>query len=226
MPYTNLKNNLIANFKENNFESLFNSKKYYAKTLTIPNDYNLNISLSFPGKLSKQTKYGIKYDYRFQFNGQAITHEDIVRDLNNSIRVNPDIFNELYTLLINLCSEPFIEISDYPDLQNYYNDYTPKFKLEELVTIIPYLVVQEDINFPMPCFDGRRMSFYRYIEALLCTLPNSSMNIEQIVLRTNFKGGSRPAPMKEFTEYYKPIYYINPSLNPLLATSQNQILHI
>ena len=60
--------------------------------------------------------------------------------------------------------------------------------LEELFCSIKWIVLQEDINYPIP-FEGRRMPLARYLETIFIT-QNNSHTLEDVIKRALFH--SRP----------------------------------
>lgn len=42
------------------------------------------------------------------------------------------------------------------------------FPFEELTSLMFYIAIQEDINYPDAHYQGRKMCFYRYLEAVYC----------------------------------------------------------
>lgn len=174
----------------------------------IIND-SLNLSINFPGYKTTK-KYGkLIYDYRVDLNNIAISHTNIVIDIYNKCRQAPHLSNNLYRFLLDISKNALnTNLNNYTDLLNF-NFIAPSTKLleqsniahknlgkyfnqsanswnysfEELKYLISYIVLQEDINYPMPRYNGRRMSFYRYIEALICTFPND-YTLENVIERT------------------------------------------
>lgn len=227
MNYLNLKNSLFIKFEENNFKELCQCKNRKSITLPINNPYNLNLTVSFPGYKAKYLGDSLVYDYRIDLNEIPISHTNIVTDIYNKAIQSPDIQNDLFNFLIDLSKNALnVNLNDYPQLSNYKfrapsnqlldiikiahgdknynadaNSWSYSFK--ELSTIIPYIVLQEDINYPMPRFNGRRMSFYRYIEAILCTSAKSNHSIKDVISRT--LSHTKPKLWSEFTDFYKPI---------------------
>lgn len=125
-------------------------------------------------------------------NGQNI-------NLNNYIELCRREFSNPSNELINIIDYEHRRINkNYDSNANLMN-----YSIQELVDIIPYIVLQEDINYPMPRLQGRRMSFYRYIESVLCA-ENNRHNIEEIVRRIFFIDG-RPINWEGYDNIYKQI---------------------
>lgn len=174
----------------------------------------------------------IIYDYRVNLRNRyidtALTHVNIIIDLYNKqlqlgdssilfdllldIARNGDDYNrKFYTLLDTLnLSPPSWDLLHnaakvHKSLGKYYNTKANSwnYSLDELVQSVIWIVLQEDINYPMPRYEGRRMPFYRYMEALVCArdnLNNSKYNIS-LVMRRAMQHKRRPALWSEIIDY-------------------------
>jgi hypothetical protein len=161
----------------------------------VPNNHNLNLTINYPGMKSTRNKYGFVYDYRVDMNGVAISHANIIVDLyNKSLQLPGDtgiLVNFLYDLAVNgdgysqathkkLSNEDFTHPSE--EIINYVNtvhrnlgkvypqtgNRNWNYSIDQLAHLIMWIVLQEDINYPMPRLQGRRMPFYRYLETIYC----------------------------------------------------------
>jgi hypothetical protein len=125
-------------------------------------------------------------DFRISLNGHAVSHEDIIRDIWGKLEngVKPDI---LRAFLFDLAENGIIS-----NTKNYNSiDGCTGYSLDELLHTIAWIALQEDINYPMPNYQGRKMPFYRYIEAIyVYTNPKNPFNFDKqtILSRTNIKG--------------------------------------
>jgi len=140
----------------------------------------------------------IVYDYRVDIDivtskfPTSLSHVDIIVDIYNKCLHNFD--RELMRqLLIKTAREGQFDVNQYSQLRSYsyqaidkslirfaanghtalgktYNSTANQFDLtfEELFNSIFWIVLQEDINYPRPKFQGRKMPFSRYLEALYC----------------------------------------------------------
>lgn len=226
MCYNNLKNYLLNNFENNDFINLWKQRKINQNSIEVHNNFNLNLSVAFPGYKTDYKYNHIVYDYRVDLNRIAISHANIVTDIYNKCVQAPHLIHDIYNFLIDLAYNGLnVNLNRYPQLLNYRfqppnnellteveNGHNGKYynrlanswnySFEELSSIIPYIVLQEDINYPMPRFSGRRMSFYRYVEAIFCSL-NNQYSIRHAINRT--LSHSRPQLWMEFNDYYQPI---------------------
>lgn len=137
-----------------------------------------------------------KYDYRVDMhkNGvqYALSHSNIILDLYCKCCEGfpTDVLKKI---LIDLFKNGVIDESNYPqifeykqssiptdlleDFSKYHTNLNKKFELkaheqsmnfEELLNSIMWIAIQEDINYPIPRFEGRKMPLSRYIEAIWC----------------------------------------------------------
>lgn len=227
MNYTESRTYLLNQFNNNNFDGLFYNKRTNQASIAVANNFNLNLTIAFPG-YKTQYKHGhLVYDYRVDLNKIPISHTNIVTDIYNKAIQAPQLVNDLYKFLIDLSFNALnIDLNKYQQLLNHnfqapstelltlvkkahgtkqynINGNAWSYSLKELSTIIPYIVLQEDINYPMPRFNGRRMSFYRYVEAIFCSLNNNYYTLQQVIVRT--LSHTRPALWNEFNQFYQPI---------------------
>jgi hypothetical protein len=76
------------------------------------------------------------------------------------------------------------------------------YSADELRYVISYIVLQEDINYPPPGHEGRRMPFYRYVEALMMNevAVATSYTLDDVISRTLSHG--RPPLYGELKDIY------------------------
>lgn len=175
-------------------------------------------------------KNKITYDYRVDLNEIAISHTNIVVDIYNKSIQNPEIRIPLYNFLVDISKNAlntnlnnhqlllnFKFTAPTPELLNQaaiahqinrkiYNKNANKlnYSLEQLKYLISYIVLQEDINYPMPKKAGRRMSFYRYIEAIICSSTRNNYSLSDVITRSlshNF-----PPLWEKYLSYYRPVF--------------------
>ena len=56
------------------------------------------------------------------------------------------------------------------------------FSFEQLTDLMFYIAIQEDINYPERYYQGRKMCFYRYLEAIYCKIY-SNHSLKEAILR-------------------------------------------
>ncbi|MDX8045376.1 hypothetical protein SH601_05175 [Gracilibacillus sp. S3-1-1] len=199
------------------------------KTIHIKNKPNLNLEISFPGYKTKITNHKVTYDYRVSLKGIAISHANIIVDLYNKAIQLQDRAYLLNDYLLDIAERGY----DY-NRQQYmaFNQITApdssllnrvekihssigkqfgrkgnedwNYSLDELSYMIMFIVLQEDINYPPPHYEGRKMPFARYLEAVyLAQHPqNGTFNLKDVFLRT-LAHHKRPIPYKlDGLQYY------------------------
>lgn len=160
-----------------------------------------SIQIVFPGYKPNAT------DYRVELvkNGVAIplSHMNIIVDLVNKTAYQGMDVNGLRAALEKHAIEGALDFaalaSTLPYQQNAPSQVLLQrvptsrgnesdLTLEELFTVIRWSALQEDINYPIANGKaGRRMSYYRYAEALH-GVKHGTPTIEEMVPRTQFKG--------------------------------------
>lgn len=177
-----------------------------------PVDEDEIIKLRYPGKKTRYKEDGsIIYDYLVEFKGDAITHKEIIVNLYNRVSQQPDssdkqdFAKDLIEFLITLAREAvsipslFLELGgNLPPSRallaktKSHIDYS--FSFQELATLIPWISLQEDINYPMnerrkrdnEFNEGRKMCFKRYLEAVYTATEEgqNSHSIYEVIKRS------------------------------------------
>ena len=214
---------MITVFNKNGFTKNVHNKNTHASQVIIETCSNgSEISVSFPGYKAKITRNKKVYDYRVDIkkNGlkTALSHTNIITDIYNKI-VNCNMSSRaLSNVLIEVSQEGNMNLQSIsqslpynptPPDQNLltrvsnahsgktYNPDGNSFDLtlEELLLSIKWIVLQEDINYPISNgFEGRKMPFARYLETILVT-QNSSHTLEEVIQRA--LSHSRPTQWNE-----------------------------
>lgn len=176
---------------------------------------------SAPNRFGGYT-YDYRVDLLLQRKGNfqtTLSHVNVIVDITNKCKKDPSLKQVLPGILIDLytngTSRKTIEVkSDYEPsliyndliseadethrrLSKTYNKDGNRFELtfEELFHSIMWISLQEDLNYPMPRFEGRRMSFSRYLE---CIWQLDSRNtLSEVIERA--LSHSRPLPWSNKT---------------------------
>ena len=212
MEYQKAKRQLLENFQNNNFETNLRSSNLHATQSvveTLPN--GTVFSISYPGYKAGVGRNGnIIYDYRVDIvkNGTttALSHTNIIADIYNKIVNCGMSADDLKNVLIEISQEGSNNIQDIVGRLPYtsatpvqtlcdiirnahgsktYNNIGNSFDLtvEELLTAIKFIVLQEDINYPIKSgYEGRKMPFERYLETIFIT-QNTSHTLEEVINR-------------------------------------------
>lgn len=62
------------------------------------------------------------------------------------------------------------------------------FSFEELTSLMFYIAIQEDINYPEARYQGRKMCFYRYLEAIYCKTHTNKYTLDDANRKAEAKG--------------------------------------
>ncbi|MDM8555910.1 hypothetical protein QUF75_14350 [Desulfococcaceae bacterium HSG7] len=151
----------------------------------------------------------------------ALSHANIITDIFNKIQNGEMSANNLKAVLIEVAQEGNIDL-DKIKANLAYNPIAPPqtlisrvrtahgkknynhvgnssdLTIEELLASIKWIVLQEDINYPIRNhYEGRKMPFARYLETVFIT-QNNSHSLEEVISRALTH--SRPAQWAE-TDY-------------------------
>lgn len=140
-----------------------------------------NLTITYPGKKKKG-------DYRLTINGVPPTHTDIVRTIYN------------YTTSANF--DQVVEFLDdvYKNGLNATSTLFPRSFIEKLF----WITLQEEINYPSPQYQGRKLPFCRFYEGALSKI--SSVNLLNVLNRTN-NHGSRVPNLYKTGSILRPSFY-------------------
>lgn len=151
-----------------------------------PQSFNVgDLRIVYPGKKSEG-------DYILFRNGIAPTHENVVTYIYNAISSNKENFSKFLVELEHLYLYGLN--SKYPFLPQKDKD------------LIFWITLQEEINYPQPRYNGRKLIYQRYFEGLLAAIGH--IPIKEVIDRTN----SNSIPVlydlnRLSTTLYTPIFY-------------------
>lgn len=222
MNFQQSKNHLLTIFSQNDFIADMNAKRKHTKQILLETCSNgTKISVSFPGYKAYSSNRRTIYDYRVDITKNRITtalsHTNIIADIYNKIIKGGMSSEGLRETLIEISQEGNINLDNIKGRLLYTsvsptNEYRKRIKeahkskfyneignsfdftVEELLKLIKWIVLQEDINYPIPRYEGRKMPFARYLEAIFIT-ENNSHTLEEVIYRT--LSHSRPSQWKE-----------------------------
>ena len=210
MKFIETKKHLVDLFKSNNFEEDARNNCLHTNLLEVEALSNgSKIFVSFPGY--KCIRYNeIVYDYRVDISKNedrvTLSHANIITDLFNKVKNVGMAPKELANALIESSIESTFELDKVVNNLKYnpvkpnkdlisrvntahgnktYNQPGNAFDLtiEELFSCIKWIVIQEDINYPISSHcQGRRMPFSRYIEAVF-TAQSNTHRLEEVIQR-------------------------------------------
>lgn len=210
-------------FDEVDYSGLVEAGKTHSVTRVVHRcDSGAVISLCFPGYKAHDrgtTDYRVDIEKETQ---TSLSHANIILDVYSkcqSGRVDPE---EMRTYLERTAEDGRDVIGDLPpSMQNYargdpsdrdlietvasghpagdsFNRHGNQWDLdvEELTHSMFWIVLQEDINYPMPKYEGRKMPFSRYMEAVWAAHQNDESLLKKVIKRALAKG-HRPDPWPE-----------------------------
>jgi hypothetical protein len=202
---------LINIFNENDFQQRAHEQNFHSCQKLIQRCANHSeIIISYPGYKSKTTKWGMAYDYRVDLAKNNLTtslsHANIITDIYNKILSGGMSAERLKEILIDISMEGNIDLPAIVSSLNYTS--TPPdpclidrvnaahnaksfnrvgnssdLTIEELLGSIKWIVLQEDINYPITKgLEGRKMPLARYLETIFIT-HNNSHALEEVISR-------------------------------------------
>jgi hypothetical protein len=216
MNYSEAKQKLNKLFESKNYQSLIQKGWHHQYQDLIETCANgSQIYISYPGlKARVKNNKEIVYDYRVDMVTShiktSLSHANIIVDIYNKCfhGFNRELMKKL---LIRSAKEGQFNLDIYPEIKRYpyhavdssilqystdahkalgktYNSSANQFDLtfEELLKSIFWIVIQEDINYPMPRYQGRKMPFSRYLETLHCFEGSHTLN--EVIHRALLEG--------------------------------------
>lgn len=154
-----------------------NAKQHYYDLKRFDNNRRLRIR--YPGYKTQKDK--CDYCVYLVDDGKecAISHEEIMKDLyNKTTRENYSNIKKYIEDVAIVGEENISEIS-YSGI-----DFNLGFTFDELTNLMFYIGIQEDINYPKKHLEGRKMCFYRYIEAIYCKI-HTNHSLADAIKRAN-----------------------------------------
>jgi len=216
MHYSEAEQKLEKLFESRNYRLLIQQRlRHIHQDLIYTCSNGAAIYISYPGFKARIGRNGkIVYDYRVdiltpQLN-TSLSHANIIVDIYNKCLQGFD--RELMKqILIGAAREGQIDVEQYSQVKSYsccavnqsilrcaidahialgkvYYSTANQSDLtfEELFSSIFWIVLQEDINYPMPRYQGRKMPFSRYLEALHCFESNHTL--DEVISRALLEG--------------------------------------
>ena len=214
-------------FDKNDFaKSVKESNKHASKVMLERFNNGTEIYISFPGYKSRVSANKITYDYRVDIEKNKLTtslsHANIITDIFNKITNGNMSGDNLRGVLIELAQNGRFEINEINKILPYtsitpqqalidyvkrahgnkqYNKLGNSFDLtiEELMYSIKWIVLQEDINYPIAKnYEGRKMPFSRYLETIFVT-KNKSYELKNVISRALSHYRPNPWPEMDYS---------------------------
>lgn len=161
-----------------------NEKAFYQELEVLSN--NKKIAIRYPGYKTKKDRSD--YCVYLVDGGREypISHVDIMYDLYEKTTYKN------YELMKQFIEDVAIYGKDIQIPECLYETEINGFTIEELSTLMFYISIQEDINYPMPRYMGRTMCYFRYLEAVYCKVYNQH-TLEEAIEKAARRYGP-PAP--------------------------------
>lgn len=156
-----------------------NEKQYYQELETFDNGKKL--AIRYPGYKTTKKKCDYCVYLVDEYGEKPISHEEIMIDLYEKTTAQNYQMMRQYVEEVAMHGKN-IEISAF--LQNAYNS---GFSFEELTSLMFYIAIQEDINYPEKRYQGRKMCFYRYLEAVYCKMHDNH-SFDEALKKATAKG--------------------------------------
>ncbi|MGK9185337.1 hypothetical protein KXS12_24265 [Priestia filamentosa] len=139
---------------------------------------------SMPSLLLHYPGYLKPGDYKLEFNGKSIKHEDIVLVI---YQLTQSGYGQFITcFLVDLYRKGLNANSSF----NFFiNVNGQSLSLTKFKYLVYWLILQEDINFPRPNNIGIRMPLIRYIEGAIAAEHPNLLPLSTVIKRTSKHGG-------------------------------------
>ncbi|MCM1186743.1 MAG: hypothetical protein NC251_09490 [Lachnoclostridium sp.] len=156
-----------------------NVKAYYQELETY--DDMTKLAIRYPGykTTGKKCDYCV---YLVDENGEhPISHIEIMHDLYDKTTMHNYQYMKQYI-------EDVATIGRDVNMHKSLNPaFEQGFSFEVLTDLMFYIAIQEDINYPTERFQGRKMCFYRYLEAIYCKV-HTNHQFEEAVDKATVQG--------------------------------------
>ena len=147
--------------------------KSYFQVLETYADYT-QLAIRYPGYKTTRTKCDYCVCLVDGDGEHPISHVEIMNDLYNKTTTHNFQYMKQYIEgVATIGRNVNIDISLIPAFKH-------GFPFEILTDLMFYIASQEDINYPGARFQGRKMCFYRYLEAIYCKVHNNHQIEEAI----------------------------------------------
>ncbi len=134
-----------------------------------------NLLITYPGYKAKDNKpdYCVKILDTKHNEVVLISHTEIMDELYS--KTTPANYKQMVSYIEELAqngTDKFTNNTNFPPLDQTGTNLG-KYDFTVLTDAIFYIAMQEDINYPEPHLQGRKMCFKRYIEAIYCKTHNN-----------------------------------------------------
>lgn len=169
-----------------------NVKSYYQELETYGDSTRL--AIRYPGYKTTRNKCDYCVCLVDGDGEHPISHVEIMHDLYNKTNAQNYQYMKKYIEDVATIGR---EISMPAKL---FDTFEHGFSFKKLTDLMFYIAIQEDINYPEVRYQGRKMCFYRYLEAVYCKV-HANHRIEEAVDRA-ITHGSIPRNWNDVGELY------------------------
>lgn len=149
-----------------------NLKSYYQVLETYEDSTRL--AIRYPGYKTTRNKCDYCVYLVNEDGEHPISHVEIMYDLYDKTTVQNYQYMKRYIEDVATIGR---DVNIHTSL---FQTFEHGFSLEKLTDLMFYIAIQEDINYPGERFQGRKMCFYRYLEAVYCKV-HTNHQIEDAV---------------------------------------------
>lgn len=137
--------------------------------------------IKYPGYKTTRTKCDYCVYLVDEDGEHPISHVEIMYDLYNKTTIQNYQYMKKYI-------EDVATIGQDANMQaSLFGTFKHGFSFEKLTDLMFYIAIQEDINYPEERLQGRKMCFYRYLEAVYCKV-HTNHRIEDAVDKASAHG--------------------------------------
>lgn len=207
MDFSRAKKQLHQIFQENDFAGLLQTGQKHAKTVQVARCSNKSVIwISFPGYKAMKKAGKIIFDYRVMLEKHGgmypLSHTNLIVDIYTKClygNMEVGLFEKFLAKSFEQGNDeiPVMEIR-YTDTPAYLLQYIKKahrdkkyllegnrayLTLEELFLTMKWIVIQEDMNYPVKQgLEGRKMPLSRYMEAIEVA-RNGKHELKEVIRR-------------------------------------------
>lgn len=157
-----------------------NNLKSYDKVLRTYSD-STQLGIKYPGYKTSARRCDYCVYLRDDGGEHPISHVEIMKDLYNKTSMQNYPYMKRYIEEVATIGR---EVNMPASL---FHTFERGYSFEKLTDLMFYIAIQEDINYPDAKYQGRKMCFYRYLEAVYCKV-NDNHKIEEAIAKANAHG--------------------------------------
>mgnify|MGYP001477617668 CR=1 FL=1 len=193
--YTEMKNRLMQLFGIDSYQD----RDLYEQHHEVDRAGDSRIWICYPGRKRRGWDYRVDIALRGEAydpnNPITPTHLDVAFDLYRRVQCCQELSAPLRTMLSDLAKDERIDPQQYECLYRCQPHPSQaegiEYTMLELTYIIRWITLQEEFNYPIPLYEGRKMPFKRYLEAIEAG-SSDCHSIDEVIRRAQVRGGRVP----------------------------------